>query len=278
MQRETDTINKLLNWAKGNDAVRAVALTGSRANPDSNIDIFSDYDIGLLVKDIEPFMNDKWLSFFGEVMICWPLKPGSTFNKNWITRLVLFTNGVRIDFQITSQQSAYISAREEDCKILVDKDDVMKGLIPAHSPGFIVKRPTGEEYRSIVNSFFWNATYVAKNLWRDELYYAKYILDSTLRFNYLQPMIEWYIAMQQDWSISLGKCGRHFKRYLDAKTWSELQATFCDADIQKNWQALFNMIRLFRRLAKEVAKNQGYDYPDEIDRKVTEYSQKVKAA
>jgi hypothetical protein len=37
-------------------------------------------------------------------MIKWPLTPMSTFDKNWITRLVLFDSGVRIDFQITAKK------------------------------------------------------------------------------------------------------------------------------------------------------------------------------
>lgn len=36
------------------------------------------------------------------------------------------------------------------------------------------------------------------------------------------------------------------------------------------------MIDLFGKLAKDVAKNLEYEYPDEIDQKVTEYYKKVK--
>jgi hypothetical protein len=35
------------------------------------------------------------------------------------------------------------------------------------------------------------------------------------------------------------------------------------------------MIELFRVLAKEVAKNLGYEYPDTIDEKVTAYCKKI---
>ena len=227
--------------------------------------------------NIQSFMNDDWLSFFGEIMVIWPLKPVATFDKDWITRLVLFENEVRIDFQITSKLSIDSSVCEGYHKFLVDKDGLAKELNQAHSHGFVIKRPTMEEYYSLVNSFFWDATYVAKTLYRDELCYAKYMLDNILRFNCLQPMIEWYIAMQHGWSVNTGKCGRHFKSYLDAKTWTELEATFSDADIGNNWRAFFNMISLFRRLAREVARNEQYNYPEGTDRKVAEYCLKIQA-
>jgi aminoglycoside 6-adenylyltransferase len=113
---------------------------------------------------------------------------------------------------------------------------------------------------------------------RDELYYAKFMLDSSLRFGELQRMIEWHIAMQHDWSISTGKRGRLFKHYLSAKVWKELEATFSDADIANNWRAFFNMIDLFRTLAKEVGDNLGYEYPEKIDEQVTAYCKKIKTS
>jgi aminoglycoside 6-adenylyltransferase len=104
MLHRENAIETLQSWAEEQDSVVAMILTGSRANPSAVTDIFSDYDIQLFVTDIEPYMNDEWLSYFGNVMIKWPLTPMSTFDKNWITRLVLFDSGVRIDFQITAKK------------------------------------------------------------------------------------------------------------------------------------------------------------------------------
>lgn len=276
MQQEKEVIGKLQNWASENDSVRAAILTSSRVIPNSYTDIYSDYDVELYVKDIQQFMNDEWLTFFGDIMIRWPLKPMSTFDKDWITRLVLFENEVRIDFQITSKKSIDSSAYDSGYKVLVDKDGLTRNLNAATFSEHVVNKPTKEEYESLVNGFFWDATYVAKNLWRDELCYAKYMLDNIIRFEYLHKMIDWHIAMQHNWSISTNKYGRFFKHYLDSKTWTELEATFSDAGIETNWQAFFNMIDLFRKLAKSVAKYLGYEYPYEIDQKVTEYCKKVK--
>ena len=102
------------------------------------------------------------------------------------------------------------------------------------------------------------------------------MLDSTLRFEYLRRIIEWHIGEEHNWSVNTGIQGRFFKRYLDPSTWAKLEATFTDAGIENNWQALFNMTGLFRRLAGELAERLGYEYPGETDRMVTDYCNKTR--
>ncbi len=218
MKREDEVIGRLRDWANGNDSVRAVVLVGSRVEPDSRPDDLSDYDIELYVNDIQPFMNDDWLAHFGEVMVRWPLQPMSTFSQDWLTRLVLFKNRVRIDFQITTMDSIEPSAYDGGHRALVDKDALTRELDEATFSEYIIKKPAKEEYEALVNGFFWEATYVAKSLCRDELHFAKFMLDSAMRFEYLQRMIEWHIGEEQDWSVATGVCGRFFKRYLDSST------------------------------------------------------------
>jgi aminoglycoside 6-adenylyltransferase len=276
MLQKNTVIKNLTDWAAENNQVRAMILTSSRAKPGRQTDLFSDYDIELYVNDIRQFKNDNWLNDFGDVMIRWPLKPMATFDKAWITRLVLFENEVRIDFQVTAKKSMHPSAYDDGYQVLVDKDKLTINLNTPTFSRYNIKKPEKEEYDNLVNAFFWDAPYVAKNLRRDELYYAKFMLDSSLRFGELQRMIEWHITMQHDWSISTGKRGRLFKHYLSAKVWKELEATFSDADIANNWRAFFNMIDLFRTLAKEVGDNLGYEYPEKIDEQVTAYCKKIK--
>jgi len=251
-------------------------LRGSRSNPNSYTDDLSDYDIELYVKNIPQFLNDDWLNFFGNAMIKWPLKPMPTFNKHWITRLVLFENKVRIDFQITSLKSIDASAYEDGYKVLVDKDGLTINLAKPTFSKNNIKKPGKEEFEELLNAFFWDATYVAKCLKRDELYYAKFMLDNIMRFGSLQKIIELHVAMRNDWHVSTGKYGRFFKDYLDAKTWTELENTFSDANIENNWRAFFKMVSLFRRLSKDLANNLGYMYPFETDKKVIRYCRRVK--
>jgi len=102
LRTSKEVINQIKNWAASNKVVRAVILTSSRTKPDAEVDALSDYDLELYVSDLHPFtQNDEWLNVFGPVLISWPYTPRSTsFDDKFVTRLVLFRDFVRVDFQI----------------------------------------------------------------------------------------------------------------------------------------------------------------------------------
>ena len=101
-------------------------------------------------------------------------------------------------------------------------------------------------------------------------------MNRKVHFPFLEKVIEWYIGMQHSWAVTTNKHGRWFKRYLDTGTWADVESTFSGADLQENWDALFNATRLFRRLAVAVADGLGFDYPHETDRRVSEYMLKIR--
>ena len=95
MKADTNQLDSLIEWGTNSENVRAMLMTGSRAEPGSVIDNLSDFDIELYVRDLIPFRNDDWFQFLGKAMIRWPLEPAHTFSDQWLTRLVLFSNGSR---------------------------------------------------------------------------------------------------------------------------------------------------------------------------------------
>lgn len=61
-------IQRLKQWGEDRDSVRSVILTRSRANPTVEVDLFSDYDVILVVRDVLSYFEDRsWLGDFGEV-------------------------------------------------------------------------------------------------------------------------------------------------------------------------------------------------------------------
>jgi len=273
---EKETLTHFIDWANKNPLIRAGILTSSRAIEDSEIDFLSDYDIELYVSDLNPFKkNDEWLNPFGLIMVRWPLKPSSTLEQNWITRLVQFNNGIRIDFQITDQKSISSQRYDDGYKVLVDKDNLTDKISKPTYSKCNIKKPSLEEYDDLVNAFWWDSIYVPKYLYRDELPFAKYMFDDILH-NKLNKIIEWYIGLNNNWSVNTGISGKSFKRFLDNKLWREYELTFAGAEITENWQAFFNIIALFRKLAKIISSHLGYSYPVKVDNDVTEYCKRIK--
>ncbi len=277
MRTEEEVLAQFGEWAHGNDLIRAAVLTGSRVDPDGVTDFLSDYHIELYVADLRPFQKcDDWLSVFGPIMVRWPLRPRSTFDEKWLTRLVLFKDDVRIDFQITDKTEIAPGTYDNGYRVLIDKDNLTTGL---HDPTFaeyIIKKPSQQEYETLVYEFWWEATYVAKYLWRDELPFAKYMFDKVIRYPYLQTIVEWHIGLQNNWSVSTGVCGKWFKRYLDVETWSELESTYAGADIEENWLAFFKTVEFFRKLARTVGTSLGYGYPATLDEEMTQYCTRIR--
>ncbi|SEO60700.1 aminoglycoside 6-adenylyltransferase [Paenibacillus sp. OV219] len=279
MRGQEELLRQLLAWTERHSLIRAVIMTSSRVNPNAPVDELSDYDIELVVTDTTPFReSDAWITQFGTVM--------TEYRENHeqsITRLVLFDDGVRIDFQVyvvkKLEEKLELPLLPEELDIgysvLMDKDGLTKGLKPPRHTGYLIEKPTREAYNMAVKEFWWDITYVAKSLWRDELHLAKYMFESIIRFNYFMPVIEWHIGERHDWAVNPGKQGRWFKRYLDEETWAELEQTYAGASLEDNWRALFAMTALFGRLASDVATKLGYDYPHALDERVTAYMERV---
>ena len=279
MRTEEKVLSHFKKWARNNELVRAAVLTSSRAKPEAELDFLSDYDIELYVSDISEFKkNDQWLDDFGSIMARWPFKPRSTGFKdgNWITRLILFKDGLRIDFQITDQLEIEADAYDNGYQILIDKDRITENLTEATFSEFIIKKPEQDEYETLVNEFWWNAYYVPKYLWREQLPFAKYMLDCTLRYSYLHQIIDWYIGMENNWSVETGALGKKFREYLDDELWLEWEKTYTGADLEENWEAFFKMTSFFRKLAKNIGENLDYNYPEEVDKRVSAFCREIR--
>lgn len=277
MRTETEILPQIDKWAQDETCIRAVILTGSRADPGRQTDFLSDYDIAVYVNDWRPFQkSDNWLNRFGSILVRWPLVPRSTFDSNWLTRLVMFEDGVRIDFQITEACQIGPNDYDNGYRVLVDKDGLTGPLKAPTFSVFNIKKPSSDEFLDLVNEFWWDATYVPKHLWRNELPFAKYMLDTALRHTYLHRLMEWYIGSRHDWAVNPGCHGKWFSRYLDKDTWAAYKACYAGAEIEENWNALFRLGDLFGRLAVETAERLGYSYPQDLDKKITEYAVKLR--
>ena len=279
MRNEKEVLDEIKTWGTNDENVRVALLTGSRANSNVITDLFSDYDIEIVVKNSKAWLNnEKWLSEFGDILIL--LRLDTEFSM----RMVIYKDYVRIDFRIYSEEDfkKYINQPElqehwdTGYKILFDKDGMTSKLKKPTYQAFIIAKPNQEKFHAIVTDFWWDITYVAKSLWREELFYAKYMLDKIIRFSYLELIIEWYAGMRNNWQITTNKHGRCFKQFLDAETFTELEKSFAGSGIEENWKSVFATSKLFRRLAKSIAKELEYSYPVKLDEEITAYIEKIK--
>ncbi|HEY1869661.1 MAG TPA: aminoglycoside 6-adenylyltransferase [Chitinophagaceae bacterium] len=278
MKSEEEIINHVLYVANSDDRVRAVLLTGSRANLSVPKDIFQDFDIIYIVWQMDSFINDKqWIDIFGERLIL-QLPDEMSMGKeddHAFHYLMLFKDGNRIDLTLFPLEKFETAFKKDSLTVsLLDKDDLFKNLPPANDTDYHIKRPAEKEFTDCCNEFWWVSTYVAKGLWRKEITYAKEMMEVPVRWMFLK-MIEWYIGIKNDFAVTVGKAGRNMKKYISPQLYDKILFTYPDSNIENIWESLFEMTNLFDELASEIAGFLEFHYKKDEACNVKAYLQEV---
>ncbi|WP_131101941.1 aminoglycoside 6-adenylyltransferase [Bacillus sp. SYJ] len=281
MRTEKEMLDLIINTAKEDERIRAVIMNGSRVNSHVKRDCFQDYDIIYVVKDIQSFTsNHNWIHRFGEIMIVqmpeeMSLVPPDGDGK--FPYLMQFMDGNRIDLTLVPVELINNFVGQDSLsKLLLDKDNCIEEFPPASDKDYLIKKPTEKEFLGCCNEFWWCSTNVAKGLWREELSYAKGMLDGPVRDMFI-VMLEWHIGMKTDFTVNAGKFGKHFEQYIEKDMWEQFKRTCSNAEYENIWESFFVMGDLFREVANEIANTYGYRYPQDDDDKVTNYLKHVKA-
>jgi aminoglycoside 6-adenylyltransferase len=279
MRSEKEMLDLIVDTARQDDRIRAVLLNGSRADPGAARDFFQDFDILYLVTDLEPYRHNlEWIRRFGDLMVMQmpdemaDPPPGAEFPG--FTYLMQFKDGNRIDLCIfpLSRQEEIIG---KDLGILLlDKDGMVDETRFLDAGEYLPKPPTRKAFDDCCNEFWWVCPYVAKGLWRQEFPYARFMLDQVVR-EQLMKMLHWYISVQNGFSAGPGKFGKYTRKYLEPDLYRQLLQTYSDGSDDNTWKALHSMCDLFRRTARQVADQSGYDYPEACDRQVSAHLQHV---
>jgi len=282
MRSEGEMMGLILGIAREDERIRAAYMNGSRTNPNAPKDIFQDYDIVYVVEEMLPFVeDDRWLAPFGSLLMLQEpdrLDQGIgmpvSFDRHY-TRLMLFEDGNRIDLTVQSAEETGKAYLADSLTVpLLDKDGILPGLPDANDSAYWVKPPTMGQYNSACNNFWWCMQNVAKGLWRDELPYAKEMLEQEVRGD-LNKVAAWWIGLQYEYKICPGKMGKYFKRYFPEPYWRMYERTYAGYRRNEIWASIFVMCDLFRILAADVSGHFGYSYPVEDDRNMVRYLRRV---
>ncbi|HRW07056.1 MAG TPA: aminoglycoside 6-adenylyltransferase [Caldilineaceae bacterium] len=266
--------------ARRDERIRAVIMNGSRANPNAPRDLFQDFDIVFVVTDVASFTaNHSWIDQFGERMILQmpdAMSEPPPGDDEPFAYLIQLADGNRID--LTLYPVAKLATMEEDTMsvLLLDKDSIIAPFPPTSDQGYYPTAPTAKQFFNCCNEFWWVSTYVAKGLWREEILYAKEMMEQIVRGE-LMKMLTWYLGIQTNFSKNLGKAGKYFQGYLEPDLWTKLETTFADADYAHTWDALEAMCDLFRTVAVVVAEHLGFAYLSEDDQRVSAHLRHVRA-
>ncbi|WP_333863196.1 AadS family aminoglycoside 6-adenylyltransferase [Sphingobacterium sp.] len=279
MKFRDEKLKMISEWAQDNEDIRAALLTSSLVNPLAPVDDLSDLDIELVFNDNAGYITDNsWIRHFGHA-ISMIEEDESCFEGRHGMKMVLYDDYVKVDFKLYSKVKFLVDIEKAELpedwdigyKVLVDKDGITSKMQKPSYQISIIKKPTVKKVQQVLNDFWWDTTYVAKSLVRDELFYAKFASEHIIRVDYLIPLIEWYIASQHNWNITTNKYGRLFKKYLTEEMWVTIERTFAGSSIPTNWDALFAMADLVSAIGKLLAEKLDFNYPVKLETDIRKY-------
>ena len=185
MRCETEMMYQILQTAREDDRIRAVILNGSRTNSKKEPDFFQDFDVIYVVDEVAPFYrNLEWIKRFGELMILQMpdlMEDPRPDHEQRFTYLMQFVDGNRIDLTIYAKERLDELHRDSLSVLLLDKDGIVEPFPEPTEADYLPTPPTEELYDHCVNEFWWLGPYVAKGLWRQEIVFARKILDEYMR-------------------------------------------------------------------------------------------------
>ena len=281
--RTSDEIQRLINdVAISDDRIRAVLLNGSRANANVTPDKYQDFDIAFIVTGIESFMSDhSWTNIFGDILIRQlpdamdvGKDPGAPENFSF-AYLMLFEDGNRIDLTLFPKNKLESNFHRDSLTVVwLDKDNIFANIDKSSDTDYLVKRPPEKEFLETCNEFWWTSTNVAKGLLRNEITYAKVMQETVVRPMFMR-IIEWYIGVETNFSVSFGKGGTFMKTVLPDSLNEKILSTYSDHQVENNWKSLFAMTELFGQLAKIVANKLNFQYNTDEEKNVKYYLRQV---
>ncbi|MGB8454119.1 MAG: aminoglycoside 6-adenylyltransferase [Anaerocolumna sp.] len=277
MRSEKEMFELILNIAEKDSRVRAVYMNGSRTNPNAPKDVYQDYDIVYVVEDFETFTADNnWIDVFGDRLILQMPEamrnPGGEGHFNW---MMLFIDGNRLDLTLIPIQKLELIGNDSLSIALMDKDGILPPFPKASDDDYIIKPPSELFYQSCCNNFWWCLQNVAKGIARDELPYAMLMFHNIVREE-LHDMMEWYIGTITDFTVSAGKMGKYFKRFLPREVYEQYLLTYSDSDYNNMWNAIFIECDIFSIFAIQVADYCSYYYNKQDEENMRIYLNNVK--
>jgi aminoglycoside 6-adenylyltransferase len=280
MRTEEQMLALILGVAYKDERIRAVAMNGSRVNPNAPRDLFQDYDVVFLVTDVASFTADhSWVDVFGERIIMQLPDDSALFpsaRKDRFGYLMQFLDGNRIDLTLVPVAEADVYVREDSLTaVLLDKDSCLMPLPPPSDRDYHIVQPTSAQFESCCNEFWWVTPYIAKGLWRGEITYALSHLDCFVR-PMLMKMLTWQAGVRSGFAASCGKFGKYLDHNLPPEDWQAFLDTYASAGIERIWQALFIACSLFGKSGRLVAAHFNFAYPEQDDARATAFLLKIR--
>ena len=266
MRIDQEILDVILQTAKKLQ-IYAVALSGSRTNPNASTDEFQDYDVVYVVDDLDNLTSDlSWLDLFGKRII-----DQEVALDHRRLYLMLFEDGNRIDLTLCPKEhiQEWVDS-EAGFTVLVDEEHLFEPYSP-NLERYWTSTATETDFEKSCNEFWWVSAYVVKGICRNQLIYATDHLYGICQQELLK-VLAWQVASDRG-AVDIGKNCKYLFNYLPTEKEKEFSSLLDFASLDKIIQSLFATMQLFHQEAQSLAQKMGFDYDKEVAEKMIEYAE-----
>lgn len=266
MRTETEMLDLILQTAKVLQ-VDAVAMSGSRTNPNAPRDEFQDYDVVYIVEDLDGLVADlAWLERFGERMIEQQVLVGHRR-----LYLMLFEDGNRIDLTLCPKEHIK-EWLDSEAEFMVLDDP--QGMFAPYAPTpkrYWTAPASATDFDKSCNEFWWVSAYVVKGIHRNHLVYATDHLYGICQQELLK-LLAWQVAVDKG-TVDVGKNYKYLFQHLPAEKEKEFTALLDFSDQKSLTKSLLATMDFFHKEAQDFSRKTGFSYDKETAEKMLEYAE-----
>ena len=266
MRTETEMFDVILQTAKVLQ-VDAVAMSGSRTNPNALKDEFQDYDVVYIVEDLDGLTADlAWLDQFGKRMI-----EQYVLLDHRRLYLMLFEGGNRIDLTLCPKEhiKEWVDG-EADFTVLDDPQRLFEPYAPTPKR-YWTTPASATDFDKSCNEFWWVSAYVVKGIHRNHLVYATDHLYGICQQELLKLLV-WQVTADKG-TVDVGKNYKYLFQYLPAEKEKEFTALLDFSDQKKITKSLLATIDFFHKEAQAFSLKTGFHYDKATSEKMIEYAE-----
>ena len=266
MRTETEMLDLILQTAEALQ-VDAVAMSGSRTNPNAPKDEFQDYDVVYIVDNLDDLVTDLvWLDQFDKRII----EQHNVLDHRRLY-LMLFEDGNRIDLTLCPKEhiKEWVDS-EADFTVLDDTQGLFESYTPTPER-YWTAPASATDFDKSCNEFWWVSAYVVKGICRKQVIYTTDHLYGICQQELLK-ILAWQVASDRG-TVDIGKNYKYLFNYLPAEIEKDFSNLLDFSSLDKITQYLLTTMSLFHREAQDLAKKMGFDYDKEVAEKMIEYAE-----
>ena len=266
MRTDQEILDVILQTAKKLQ-IYAVALSGSRTNPNASTDEFQDYDVVYVVDDLDNLTSDlSWLDQFGKRII----EQEVTLDHRRLY-LMLFEDGNRIYLTLCPKEHIQEWVDSEAGFTVLEDPEHLFEPYSQNLERFWTNPASALDFEKTCNEFWWVSAYVVKGICRNQLIYVTDHLYGICQQELLK-VLAWQVASDRG-KMDIGKNYKYLFNYLPAEKEKQFSNLLDFSSLDKISQSLFATMELFHQEAQSLAQKKGFDYDKEVAEKMIEYAE-----